>query len=1207
MADNIEEESKQSTSDAQEIPPTIARIRQENVTLDWDGIRSEKLLKLKKSRSSKKGVITKTQNEIKEMMTDSNNTELVKDRIEEFKLLVQDFKDAHAAYHSQLCDEHEIEESNEYYDAALLSASDLARDVGNWITSMAIEGTKLLENPVEIHPEDSVSNVGSRVRSKRSSHRSKKGSAISSRVSSRASSRVSSISAAKAKAAAKRAVLQAEAANLERFHALRKEELSLHLRKKALELQTEIEKAQAEELVYAKAEADNEARLDPPVPAAERPAHRQSALEDSSLERKPPKDEPTLDTDDSQPHSSAKNPKVNKSLDPNADSWPCDDQKSGVRPPVQPTVKHETAKENPFPPDTFLERLLITQSHQNSMMQQLLQRQQESTLTLTLPQPEVPTFSGDPIEYWGFIRAFQNLIESKTTSESARLYYLAQYTSGEVHELVSSCLSMKPEEGYQEARNLLKKRYGQSYRIATAYVNKLTKGPPIKAEDGSALRCFSILLTSCKNTLKEIGYLSKVENPDTLKMIVDRLPYGLKLKWRDVADKITETEDREITIEDMSDFVTSKARAATHAIFGNVTKDNTVPTGGPKFKIKPPPKISNFSADAVPQQGNRTPISGNNLRCPLCNARHWLSHCDEFKKKSLKDRYNFVRSKNICDNCLVPGHFCKSCPKESFCRVTGCDVPTKHSSFLHPKDDRLAANSASGYKEPRATGPAQQVDSQQVCNGFVRGRNESIGLHSEQNQESATALAILPVKVKAKGSDEMIQTYAFLDNGSNASFCSEELAKQLNLSGKETTLSLTTMEKENSRADCCVVSLDVLDIDEENLVELPVVFTRPSLPVTIESAATQQDVRRWRYLSEVRIPNLDANVGLLIGSNAPEILEPKQVIPSQNGGPYGTRTILGWVVNGPLGKASSTNARTANFIKADLQLNEQFQIYCDMEFNDSAYSETRLMSANDKRAMKLMNDSISLENGHYQLALPWKSEPPCLENNRSVAEHRLKLLKRRLSRDSELRSKYKDCIEDLLKKGYATKAPPDEVQGKTWYLPHHAVQHPAKPGKVRVVFDCSAKYRGMSLNDRLLQGPDLTNSLVGVLTRFRQDSAAFMSDVEAMFHQVRVNPKDCSALRFLWWPNGNMDLEPEELMMSVHLFGAVSSPSCANFALKRTAADNHADFSPEAVGTVERNFYVDDCLKSVESEQEAIRLSSELSQLLNKGGFHLTK
>jgi len=116
-----------------------------------------------------------------------------------------------------------------------------------------------------------------------------------------------------------------------------------------------------------------------------------------------------------------------------------------------------------------------------------------------------------------------------------------------------------------------------------------------------------------------------------------------------------------------------------------------------------------------------------------------------------------------------------------------------------------------------------------------------------------------------------------------------------------------------------------------------------------------------------------------------------------------------------------------------------------------------------------------------------------------------------------------------------------------------------------------------------------------------------MSDVEAMFHQVRVSPDDCNALSFLWWPDGNMDLEPEELMMTVHLFGGLSTPSCANFALKRTTTDNKARFSPKAVETVQRNFYVDDSLKSVESEEIAVHLVTELSQLLKMGGFWLTK
>lgn len=52
-----------------------------------------------------------------------------------------------------------------------------------------------------------------------------------------------------------------------------------------------------------------------------------------------------------------------------------------------------------------------------------------------------------------------------------------------------------------------------------------------------------------------------------------------------------------------------------------------------------------------------------------------------------------------------------------------------------------------------------------------------------------------------------------------------------------------------------------------------------------------------------------------------------------------------------------------------------------------------------------------------------------------------------------------------------------------------------KKHKLRVVFDCGASYQGTSLNAHLLQGPDLTNSLVGVLTRFGQKNIAFMADI----------------------------------------------------------------------------------------------------------------
>ena len=92
--------------------------------------------------------------------------------------------------------------------------------------------------------------------------------------------------------------------------------------------------------------------------------------------------------------------------------------------------------------------------------------------------------------------------------------------------------------------------------------------------------------------------------------------------------------------------------------------------------------------------------------------------------------------------------------------------------------------------------------------------------------------------------------------------------------------------------------------------------------------------------------------------------------------------------------------------------------------------------------------------------------------------------------------------------------------------------NPNKPGKLRVVFDCAASYHGVSLNDQLLQGPDSTNRIVGVLIRFRQEPIALMEDIEAMFHQVNMCYKDRDFLWFLWWPGNNLNTEPEEFQMT---------------------------------------------------------------------------
>ena len=243
------------------------------------------------------------------------------------------------------------------------------------------------------------------------------------------------------------------------------------------------------------------------------------------------------------------------------------------------------------------------------------------------------------------------------------------------------------------------------------------------------------------------------------------------------------------------------------------------------------------------------------------------------------------------------------------------------------------------------------------------------------------------------------------------------------------------------------------------------------------------------------------------------------------------------------------------------------------------------------------------------MGLQQKEKDPHLPTNQAVAELRLRHLRRRLHRDFELKQRYTAAINDYIIKGYAkqlTETEENTKGDKTWYLSHHPVVNPHKPGKVRAVFDAASKYRNTSLNDQLLVGPDLINSLVGVLIHYRQEPVALIADIEAMFQQVKARPEDCDALRFLWW-DGDVEEQAVAFKTLVHIFCAKSSPCCTNKALLQTADDNESKYGKDVADVVRRSFYVDDLLKSTATIEKAKELALKLVDLLARGGFRLTK
>ena len=274
--------------------------------------------------------------------------------------------------------------------------------------------------------------------------------------------------------------------------------------------------------------------------------------------------------------------------------------------------------------------------------------------------------------------------------------------------------------------------------------------------------------------------------------------------------------------------------------------------------------------------------------------------------------------------------------------------------------------------------------------------------------------------------------------------------------------------------------------------------------------------------------------------------------------PYVAKTPSGWCGAGPTNKREDDSKPVALSVfefdwaeeKSAMEFHQQVEKFWASESYGFGNAGDSAYSIGDKMALEILKSSTKLRQGRYEVGLLWRTNSSQLPNNRSLAEKRLKQLKKRFERDPEFAAQYKAVMDDYIAKGYDVKLSKGEsasTSERTWYLTHHGVVNPNK-AKVRVVYDAAAEYGGPSLNKELLQGPQLNNSLIGVLFRFRKDEVAVTSDIEGMFHRVACAEEDTDAVPLLWWSE-SIEEPPSDLKMTVHLFGKADSRCIAAWAL----------------------------------------------------------
>ena len=479
------------------------------------------------------------------------------------------------------------------------------------------------------------------------------------------------------------------------------------------------------------------------------------------------------------------------------------------------------------------------------------------------------------------------------------------------------------------------------------------------------------------------------------------------------------------------------------------------------------------------------------------------------------------------------------------------------------------------------------------------------------HQSNEVYLQIVPVLASSSiGKREKI--YALFDTRSQRTLIREDFAAELKLHGDKTKIKMSSIKDQGKSIIAHEVDLKISSIINNKMFEAKGAFIIPVEKFNMPS----QKYLGLQYVSHLRglkLADIRAeDIKVLIGADIPEVLHQLDIKSGGKGEPIAIKTPFGWTVFGSKCVCKSKfNQISVNClsISSEEDLNNTLRSFWKMDSEIIKVSDEGGLSQDDKNCLARLESMTVYKEGKYEVPILWQEDKGSFPNNYNMALKRINMLKQRLKRDPDLRKKCEDTIITYIQKDYAKKLSKGEgckVSERTWYLPHHTVFNKNKPEKFRIVFDAAAEYNGNSLNKALLTGPDLLNSLVGVLLRFRNYRVAFSADIEAMYHQVQVNPDDADALRFLWL-DVNSDEKPDTYQMLLHIFGGKDSPSCANYAVRRTASDHGSKFDEAVAECVNRFFYMDDLLKSVETEKEAISIIKQLIELMQIGGFNLTK
>ncbi|KAF5402254.1 hypothetical protein PHET_04366 [Paragonimus heterotremus] len=279
-----------------------------------------------------------------------------------------------------------------------------------------------------------------------------------------------------------------------------------------------------------------------------------------------------------------------------------------------------------------------------------------------LPRREIQRFAGNPKSYCPSTKAFGSGVENRTNYNHARLDYLIQYCDGPAEASTQHCAILEEDWGYIVAKEVLRKRFGQNHMMTKAHTDEVLDDPRLTDNDSAAL-----------------------------------------VRWADEAALITRSS-REPRFTGLTRFVEERADAASLR-YGElaISLKCELYDGSRQMKARPNPVGSRRNIHLVQSDGSITrSVCGSRLRCSNCEDSHSPDQCPLFLSKSIVQRFEIVRTRKLCLQCLKANHMAKDRGSNRSCNVQGCE--RKRHRPLHSDSPVTVAEDATIVTDQHAVG-----------------------------------------------------------------------------------------------------------------------------------------------------------------------------------------------------------------------------------------------------------------------------------------------------------------------------------------------------------------------------------------------------------------------------------------------------------------------------------------------------------------------